>query len=248
LAVGTSEYTAEDARDVNGDAVARLAVAPVADTACVAPIGSADANVHVSAHVWPSVTVEPPNGPPLATAHVADAGKLYIALDATVTDAVVRVETNVNVNVVAVALVVVTVAPSTLLDESVVPIVAVIAGTVASVSSALVVAPDANALSAESIALTAWLNVNCVAVAYDATSAYVSPPAIVATLTVLGTAYAVWPLVAMTIVAPDGAVTVTRNSRLPVVVPTVIDVTAMVFVALVYVYDAMPPDTSVLPT
>jgi hypothetical protein len=52
----------------------------------------------------------------------------------------------------------------------------------------------------------------------------------------------------MTLVVPDGAVTVTRNSRLPVVVPTVIDVTAMVFVALVYVYDAMPPSTSVPPT
>jgi hypothetical protein len=188
LAVGTSEYTAEDARDVNGDAVVRLAVAPVADTACVAPIGSADANVYVRAHVWPSVTVEPANGPPLTTTHVADAGNVYIALVATVTDAVVRVTAKVNVNVVAVALVVVTVAPSTLLDESVAPSVAVNTGTVASVSSALVVAPDANAPSTESIEPTVWLNVNCVAVAYDTTSAYVSPPAIVATLTVLGTA------------------------------------------------------------
>jgi hypothetical protein len=229
LAVGTSEYTANDARDVSGDGVVSVAVAPVADMACVAPIGSADANVYVSVLLWLSVTVDPPNGPPLATADVAEEGKLYIALVATVTDAVVRVETNVNVNVVA-AVVAVTVAPSTLLAESVAPSVAVIVGVVASVTSALVVAPDENAPSAALIAVTEWLNVNCVAIAYDATSAYVSPPAIVAIVTVSGTANAVWPLVVMTFVAPDGAVTVTRNSSAPVVVPSVIDVTATVCV------------------
>jgi hypothetical protein len=193
------------------------------------------------------VTVDPPDAPPLTTAHVADAGKLYIALAATVTDAVVRVETNVNVNVVA-AVVAVTVAPSTLLAASVVPTVAVIVGVVASATSALVVAPDANAPSAALIAATEWLNVNCVAVAYEATRAYVSPPAIVATLTVSGTAYTVWPLVAMTFVAPDGAVTVTRNSSAPVVAPSVIDVTATVCVPEVYVYDATAPTTKVPPT
>jgi hypothetical protein len=76
LAVGTSEYTAEDARDVNGDAVVRLAVAPVADTACVAPIGSAEVNVYVSAHFWPSVTVVPPSGPSLTTEHDSTEGNV----------------------------------------------------------------------------------------------------------------------------------------------------------------------------
>ena len=175
---------------VNGDAVVSVAVAPVADTACVAPIGTALANVYVSALLWLSVTTDPPDAPPLTTAHVAYAGKLYIALAATVTDAVVRVDTNVNVNVVA-AVVAVTVAPSTLLAASVVPTVAVVTGVVARVTSALVVAPDANAPSAALIAATEWLNVNCVATEYEATSAYVSPPAIVATLTVSGTAYTV---------------------------------------------------------
>jgi hypothetical protein len=225
----------------------RVAVAPVADTACVAPIGTALANVYVSALVRPSVTTDPPDAPPLTTPHEADAGKLYIALDATVTDAFVRVETNVNVNVVA-AVVAVTVAPSTLLAASVAPGVAVIVGVVESVTSALVVAPDANAPSAELIVDTEWLNVNCVAVAYDATRAYVSPPAIVAIVTVSGTANAVWPLVAMTFAAPDGAVTVTRNSSAPVVMPSVIDVTAILFVALSYVYDATAPVTRVPPT
>ena len=152
FAVGTSEYTDDEARAVNGDAVVRVAVAPVADTACVAPIGSADANVYVSALVWLSVTTAPPDGPPLTTAHNADAGNVYIALAATATDAVVRVGTNVNVNVVAV-LVAVTVAPSTLLAASVVLSVAVIVGVVASITSALVVAPEANAPSAELIAV-----------------------------------------------------------------------------------------------
>jgi hypothetical protein len=159
----------------------------------------------------------------------------------------VRVETNVNLNVVA-AVVAVTVAPSNLLAASVAPGVAVIVGVVASVTSALVVAPDANAPSAELIVDTEWLNVNCVATAYVATSEYVSPPGIVAMVTVSGTANTVWPLVGMTFVAPDGAVTVTRNSSAPVVVPSVIDVTSILFVALVYVYDATPPDTSVPPT
>jgi hypothetical protein len=159
----------------------------------------------------------------------------------------VRVETNVNLNVVA-AVVAVTVAPSNLLAASVAPGVAVIVGVVASVTSALVVAPDANAPSAELIVDTEWLNVNCVATAYVATSEYVSPPGIVAMVTVSGTANTVWPLVGMTFVAPDGAVTVTRNSSAPVVVPSVIDVTSILFVALEYVYDVMPPDTSVPPT
>jgi hypothetical protein len=203
--------------------------------------------VYVSALLWLSVTTAPPDAPPLTTAHVADAGKLYIALAATVTDAVVRVETNVNVNVVA-AVVAVTVAPSTLLAASVVPTVAVIVGVVASATSALVVAPDANAPSAELIAVTEWLKVNCVAVAYEAIRAYASPPAIVAIATVSGTAYTVWPLVAMTFVAPDGALTVTRNSRDPVVVPSVIDVTATVCVPELYVYDATAPTTKVPPT
>jgi hypothetical protein len=159
----------------------------------------------------------------------------------------VRVETNVNLNVVA-AVVAVTVAPSNLLAASVAPGVAVIVGVVASVTSALVVAPDANAPSAELIVDTEWLNVNCVATAYVEMREYVSPPGIVAMVTVSGTANTVWPLVGMTFVAPDGAVTVTRNSSAPVVVPSVIDVTSILFVALVYVYDATPPDTSVPPT
>ena len=76
FAVGTSAYTDDDTRAVNGDAVVSVAVAPVADTACVAPIGTALANVYVSALDRPSVTVDPPDAPPLTTPHVADAGKL----------------------------------------------------------------------------------------------------------------------------------------------------------------------------
>jgi hypothetical protein len=76
FAVGTRAYTDEDTRAVNGDAVVSVAVAPVADTACVAPIGTALAKVYVSALDRPSVTVDPPDAPPLTTPHVADEGKL----------------------------------------------------------------------------------------------------------------------------------------------------------------------------
>lgn len=247
FAVGVIAYTMLVTLDAVGVAVVAAYVAPLDATVCVAPDGTvAVPKPHTNVACLPSVTTDPPSAPALVTATVADAGNSYIALAATVTDAFVRVETNVNVNVVA-ALVAVTVAPRIPLAARVAPSVAVVAGTVASVSSALVVAPAANEPSAELIALTEWLNVNCVLVAYDATSAY-APLAIAATVTVSGTANAVWPLVAITFVAPDGAVTVTRNSRLPVVEPTVIEVTAIVLVALVYVYDATPPATSALPT
>lgn len=247
FAVGFIAYTMLVTLDAVGVAVVAAYVAPLEATECVAPTGTvAEPKLHTNVACRLSVTIEPPSAPALVTATVADAGNAYIALAATVADAVVRVETNVNVNVVA-ALVAVTDAPRILLAARVAPSVAVVAGTVASVSSALVVAPAANEPSAELIALTEWLNVNCVSAAYDATRAY-ALVAIVATATVSGTANAVWPLVAITFVAPDGAVTVTRNSRLPVVEPTAIEVTAIVFVALVYVYDATPPATSALPT
>jgi hypothetical protein len=250
LVVGTMVYCGADARETNGDAVTSVYVAYVDPIECVAPIGRAKPNVAVSAACFPTVTTEPADGPLLTTVHetIAADGNVYIALAATVTETVVRVETNVSVNVVAVALVAVTVASITLSAAKFEPSVAVIAGTVASITRALVKDPDANAPRAELIAVTELLNVNCFAVAYDATSAYVSPPEIVDMVTVSGTAYTVWPIVATTFVAPDGAVTVTRNSRLPVVEPSVIDVTSTVCVAPVYVYDATPPTTSALPT
>jgi hypothetical protein len=147
---------------------------------------------------------------------------------ATVTAAVVRVLTNVYVNVVFVALAVVTVAPMTLLADSVAP--KLTTAVVASVSSALV-DPDANAPRFASIVEFELLRANCVSVALVATSLYVSPPGIAATLTVSGTAYTVWPDDLSSTVAPDGAVTVTPNSKEPVATPSVIDVTVTLWVA-----------------
>ena len=139
----------------------------------------------------------------------------------------------------------VTAAPRALLADSAVPKLTV--AVVASVSSALV-EPDANAPKLASIVEFELLNANCVSVALVATSLYVSPPAIVATLTVSGTAYTTCPDDLSSIVAPDGAVTVTPNSKAPVAVPSVIDVTVTLWAAESYVYPPTAPATSILPT
>ena len=169
FAVGTMVYCGADVRATKGDAVVRVYVAPVDETVCVAPMGSAEPNVTVRAACLLSVTTEPPELPLLTTVHVGTAvGNAKIASAATVTATVVRVETKVNVSVVALALAV-TVAPITLLELNVESSVA--AAVVASVTSALVVAPDANAPKFPLIAEFELPNSNDVRVALDATSA-----------------------------------------------------------------------------
>lgn len=169
MAVGTIVYCVAEVRATSGDAVVRVYVAPVDEIACVAPIGSAEPNVTVSAACWLSVTTEPPELPLLTTAHVGAAiGNVKIAAAATVTATVVRVDVNMNVNVVELA-VAVTLAPITLLELSVASSVAV--AVVASVTSELVVAPDANAPKFPLIVAFELPKVNDVRVALYATSA-----------------------------------------------------------------------------
>ena len=147
-------------------------------------MGSAAPNVTVSVDALLSVTTDVPDVPLETTEHDCTDGNVYMFAAATVTAAVVRVLTNVQVNVVSTALAV-TDAPRTLLADSVAPKFTV--AVVASVSSALVVEPDANAPKFPSIVEFELPNVNCVLVARAAPSLYVSPPAIVPTLTGSGT-------------------------------------------------------------
>ncbi len=59
-----------------------------------------------------------------------------------------------------------------------------------------------------------------------------SPPGMTATATVSGTAYTVCPVDRISFVAPDSVVTVTPNSKLPVVVPTVTELNVTTRAAL----------------
>jgi hypothetical protein len=214
-----------------GLAVVAAYVAPLDATVCVAPTGTWLApKLHTSVACLLSVTIDPVSGPALVASTVAAPGNAYIADAATVAVAFVRVETNVNTNE-WLAAPAVTVAPRALLATSVESSTTVAVAGGASETSAAVEDPAENAPRFASIVGFVCANTNLVPVASESTSAY-GPDAIVAMVTVSGTAYTVCPLVAMTFVAPDGAVTVTRNSSAPVVVPSVIAVTSIVFVSL----------------
>ncbi len=150
-------YCGAVVRAVRVDAVTSAYVAPVDETTCVAPIGSAAPNVTVRVDGLVSVTTEPPDVPLETTETDCIDGNVYMFVASTVTAAVVRVLTNVHVNVVSAADAV-TVAPRTLLADSVVPKVTV--AVVASVRSALVVEPEANAPKFPSIVAFELLNEN----------------------------------------------------------------------------------------
>jgi hypothetical protein len=116
------------------------------------------------------VTTAPAEGPELTTEQYADAGKLKTAASATVTAAVVRVDAKVNVNVRwAGAGVEVTVAPKTLSDANVAPS-ETLASDESERSEAPAGRPDAKLASAASTPGFELLNVNCVIVAFSATS------------------------------------------------------------------------------
>jgi hypothetical protein len=69
FAVGVSVYCGVALRAVRGDAVTRAYVAPVDETTCVVPLGSAAPNVTVSVDALVSVTIEPNDGPLDTTEH-----------------------------------------------------------------------------------------------------------------------------------------------------------------------------------
>ena len=62
-------YCGAVVREANGEAVTSAYVAPVDDTTCVAPLGSAAPNVTVSVDALVSVTIEPNDGPLDTTEH-----------------------------------------------------------------------------------------------------------------------------------------------------------------------------------
>jgi hypothetical protein len=169
FAFGTMAYRGTALRAGSGDAVERLHVAPVDEIECVAPIGSAELSVTVSAACFPIVTTEVPDGPLLVTPHATNTGNPKIDAAYTVTAAAVRVDANVNVNVTAAPATAVTVAPRTLFAERAVPSVATAGAVVVSVSRL----DDAEepALKLGRPIPCELLNVNDVCVAYDAMSA-----------------------------------------------------------------------------
>jgi hypothetical protein len=134
----------------------------------VAVIGTATLVVHVKTAVLPTVTIEPL---PLATtAHVADAGNVYIDVVGTMQATTVRVDTNVNASVCCTA-VAVTVAPRTLVATNVVASDTGMVGVLAT-ARMLVLAPDKKVPIPRAVfsVLFVLLKVNCVCVALDAIS------------------------------------------------------------------------------
>jgi hypothetical protein len=134
----------------------------------VAVIGTATLVVHVKTAVLPTVTIEPL---PLATtAHVADAGNVYIDVVGTMQATTVRVDTNVNASVCCTA-VAVTVAPRTLVATNVVASDTGMVGVLAT-ARMLVLAPDKKVPIPRAVfsVLFVLLKVNCVCVALDAMS------------------------------------------------------------------------------
>ena len=63
-------------RAVRGDVVTSAYVAPVDETTCVAPLGSAAPNVTVSVDALVSVTIEPNDEPLETTEHVGADGNV----------------------------------------------------------------------------------------------------------------------------------------------------------------------------